>query len=63
MEHISKYLEKYKEKTLSQIKEEAQEIAGEWNGDESGVKEDRALIASDIIDKVDEIRELLAELN
>ena len=51
------------DKTIKQIKEEMEEIAGEWNGDEAGVQEDRAVIALDVITKLDEVEELLAELN
>jgi Asp-tRNA(Asn)/Glu-tRNA(Gln) amidotransferase A subunit family amidase len=49
--------------TLRDIKEEANQIAGEWNGDESGVLEDRANIAGDILEAVKNLEELLAELD
>jgi len=49
--------------TLKDIKEEANQIAGEWNGDESGVLEDRANIAGDILEAVKNLEELLAELD
>jgi len=49
--------------TLKDIKEEAEQIAGEWNGDESGVLEDRANIAGDILEAVKNLEELLAELD
>ena len=48
---------------LAHIKTYAEEIAGSWNGKESGRAEERADIANDMIDKVDELRKLLAELN
>jgi hypothetical protein len=50
------------EKTLKEIKEEAEQIAGEWNGDESGVLEDRANIAGDILEAIKNIEDLLEEL-
>jgi len=51
------------EKTLKDIKGEAEQVAGEWNGDESGVLENRANIAGDILEAVKNLEELLAELN
>ncbi len=50
------------EKTLKDIREEAEQIAGEWNGDESGVLEDRANIAVDILEAVKNLDALLVEL-
>lgn len=44
---------------LKGIKKWAEEISGEWNGDESGWQEDRAHQANEIIVKVDELVELL----
>lgn len=38
-------------------------IAGQWDGDLPGLKEDRAEVANDIIKHVDKIIELLDELN
>lgn len=46
-------------KTLKQIKEWAEEIAGQWNGDEPGSAEDRAMQANDILEKVAELEELI----
>jgi hypothetical protein len=48
--------------SLIEIKKYAEEIAGQWNGDESGRAEDRAGIAGDILIKIDELNKLLAEL-
>lgn len=48
---------------LKHISEYAEEISGNWNGKESGRAEERADIANDIIEKVKELRGLLAELN
>lgn len=44
---------------LKGIRNWAEEIAGEWNGDESGSQEDRAMQAREIIEKVDELIELI----
>ena len=48
---------------LKHISEYAKEVQGQWNGKESGRGEERADIAKDIIEKVAELRALLAELN
>ena len=48
--------------TLKQIVEYCEKVEGEWNGDESGLAEDRANTASDIIEQVNSIKELLTEL-
>jgi hypothetical protein len=37
----------------------ADEIAGEWNGDESGSQEDRAHQAIEIIEKAKQLKELI----
>jgi hypothetical protein len=44
---------------LKGIKSWAENISGSWNGDESGISEDRAGQANEIIEKVDELVELL----
>lgn len=44
---------------LKGIRKWAENIAGEWNGDESGSAEDRAGQAEEIIEKVDELLELI----
>lgn len=41
----------------------AEAIAGEWNGDESGSQEDRANCAEDIINKLNEVKALIAEMD
>ena len=54
--------EDYMDLDLKHISEYAETISGNWNGkDEAG--EEQAQIANDIIEKVEELRELLAELN
>jgi hypothetical protein len=44
---------------INTIQKWAEEVAGEWNGDESGSQEDRAMQAEDIIEKCKELKELL----
>lgn len=46
---------------LTQLKKDYEGIAGRWNGDESGLQEDRARHALEVIEKVDELIELLNE--
>jgi hypothetical protein len=48
---------------LQAISKYAEEVSGEWNGKESGRGEERADISNDIIEKVKELRSLLAELD
>lgn len=48
---------------LLKLKEEMQFEAGRWNGDESGYREDQAHIANEIIEKCDELLELINEFN
>ncbi len=47
---------------LKEIIEYADEIAGQWNGDESGDQEDRAHIANEISDMCGDVIKLLQEL-
>ena len=48
---------------LLKLKKDCEEISGNWNGDNSGLAEDKAHCAHDIIEKVDELVELINELN
>lgn len=48
---------------LDKLAETLEEIAGQWNGDESGSQEDMAHAANDAIEKIQELKELLEELN
>lgn len=48
---------------LLKLKEEAERISGNWNGDNPGFAEDQAHIANEIIEKVDELLDLIEELN
>jgi uncharacterized protein YukE len=47
---------------LQKLIKECEEIAGQWNGDESGYQEDQANLANDIIEKANELLELINEL-
>lgn len=49
--------------TLDFIKQEMDEIAGAWNGDESGKQEEDAETAKEVLEKVAEIEELLRSLD
>lgn len=49
--------------TLENIKKYAEEVQASWNGDEAGIQEDRYNIASDVLEAVKNLEELLAELN
>lgn len=49
-------------KHLQKFKEEVEDIAGQWNGDNSGRLEDQAHICLEILDKVKEIEVLIEEL-
>ena len=49
-------------KTLNEIKKEALEIMGKWNGDDAGVEEDNSNTAEDILEAVKNLEELLAEI-
>ena len=47
---------------LEQLKEYFEQVAGEWNGDESGIQEDRANIANDALDAIKVVENALSEL-
>ena len=51
------------DKILSDLIEEANQVAGQWNGDDSGRLEDLAHIANDIVEHAEKIQELLEEYN
>jgi len=44
---------------LKQIRRWAENIAGQWNGDNPGSQEERSHQATDIMEKVDELIELI----
>lgn len=52
----------YDNLTLGEIKLQAHEIKGAWNGDDAGAEEDRANIAEDIEEALKNLEELLSEL-
>ena len=45
--------------SLKKIKDWAEEISGEWNGDESGSQEERAGQANDILEAITNLEELI----
>ena len=47
---------------MENLKKEMKTIAGEWDGDFPGVKEDRAMTALEILDLIKKIEELKEEL-
>ena len=49
--------------SLNYIKKSLYQISGEWNGDDSGVREERATLADEIYRKIEEIELDLKELN
>jgi hypothetical protein len=49
--------------TLDAIKKEMDEVAGQWNGDESGKQEEDAQTAIEILEHVARIEELLEQLD
>lgn len=48
---------------LSNLKNEMEKISGEWDGNNSGIKEERAGIAEEIIEKIDNLILLINNLN
>mgnify|MGYP003680391965 FL=1 len=40
----------------------AESISGQWDGDNSGIEEDRAHIAQDIVETVNKLEEIIEEL-
>jgi phage host-nuclease inhibitor protein Gam len=51
------------ENKLGDIRREAMRIASEWDGDQSGIQEDRAMIAGDILEAIRNLEELLSDLD
>jgi len=48
---------------LKNLKETLNEIAGEWDGDESGIKEDRCHASSEGLELIEKLEAILEELN
>ena len=48
---------------LDKLTSSCEEIAGNWNGEDSGIVEDRATTALDIQEKIGELKELIDYLN
>ena len=49
-------------KALNHIRNWAEKISSNWNGDEAGAEEDRATTATEMITKVDELQDLIWEM-
>lgn len=47
---------------LLSLKQDLEKLAGEWNGDESGLQEEESQNANEAIEKLDELLELLKTL-
>jgi hypothetical protein len=47
---------------LDGIRVWAESISGHWDGDNSGIEEDRAHIAQDIVETVNKLEEIIEEL-
>jgi hypothetical protein len=50
------------ENWLDGVKIWAESISGQWDGDNSGIEEDRATVAEDIVETVTKLEELIEEL-
>lgn len=48
---------------LDDLRIEAEVISGMWDGDAPGTAEDRAHAADELTDKIDDIKDLIAELD
>lgn len=48
---------------LEEIKKEMEEVAGNWNGEDSGYKEEQAGYANEIIEHINAIETLIKEMN
>lgn len=48
---------------LDFLAKEMEEVAGEWNGDEPGLQEDRSTLAADVAEKARELRRLISEFS
>lgn len=55
--------DKYLDLKLGDIKANAERVQGLWNGDESGMQEEKAQIAGDVVEAIQNLVELLEELN
>lgn len=44
---------------LNNLRDEAFQVASEWNGDEPGILEERAVVAHNILAKVEELKDLM----
>lgn len=47
---------------LNQIKKKLEKIAGIWNGDDSGIQEERAMAANEGLECITTLENILSEL-
>jgi len=47
---------------MDNLKKKLEEVAGQWNGDESGLQEDRANEANDLLDLISGIEKSASKL-
>jgi len=52
----------YGELTLNEVLTMAETIPGEWNGDESGRQEDRAMAAQELLDLLNKVLDIIIAL-
>lgn len=50
------------DKTIDELIIWADDISAQWNGDESGLQEDNATLATEIINQLEVVSELIKEL-
>jgi len=48
---------------MKNLREQLNEVAGNWNGEDNDIREDRALIAYRGLEIVEELEEILKDLN
>lgn len=51
------------EKVVAYLRQECEQIRGEWNGDEAGKQEYRADQATELLELLDKVDELMKELD
>lgn len=48
---------------FEELKKELNSIAGNWNGDDDSIAEDRTHASNEALEKIEQLEELLTELN
>ena len=49
--------------TLEQLTKQMEGVAGQWNGEDSGIQEEQAGVALDVIEKIKDIEQSLTYLD